>query len=115
MKKGTNEDIIMRFLLQKFQNGKTNTVTIDKKDLLTLNIPEKDIIRSLYVLQEDGMFNITRKSNNNDFDVFWQIALKSDGIHYFEIKKEKQNKKCSNIIAVIAAVISAIMAIITVA
>lgn len=83
-----NEEKVITFLLSEFNSSQTNVVSIGQNNVSEINLPEEEIIKSLFVLQEDGLISISRKSVNNDFSMFWDIALKSSCIHYFENKKK---------------------------
>lgn len=86
---------IIKFLIDKYNNGNTNEIAVSRKDCQILNIPESEISRILHTLQQDGLIIIKSKSVHNDFSMFWTIALKSSCINYFEIKsqKDKTNRR----------------------
>lgn len=71
----------------KYENSKTNVVSISQNDLENIEMTEQEIIRTIYVLQEDELINIKEKSVHDDFSRYWTVALKSQCIHYWENKR----------------------------
>lgn len=112
----TTEERVLKHLLTKYQDSKTNVVTFSRSDLSKLNITEPEATRSLCLLQEDTLLKINTPSQNKDLSRYWEIALKSDGIHYFENLKQQKEKRFENSfrywvttgLAVIAIIISII-------
>lgn len=93
MRKVTREDTIMMFILNEFHRSPTNEISIYKSDIKSLKISEQEIVRSLFVLSEDGIVTIKLKSQHNDFSIPWKLRLTSAGVHYFENKHEKKIEK----------------------
>lgn len=108
----TNEEKIIAFLLEKFEKSSTNEIKIFQSDVPKINLHEQEIIRALYVLQEDGYINIKQKSIHDDFSRFWEIALKSSCVHYFENKKASKKEKCFNWIQFLIPVVISVIALI---
>lgn len=92
----TKEEQLILFLLEDYKNSKTNVVSISKKDIQEINLTEQEIIQTIYLLQEDGYINIKEKSVHDDLSRYWNIALKSSCIHYFENKKSGKISKRNN-------------------
>ncbi len=89
------EEKIIRFLIDKFNNDNkdnSNIVAVCRSDVGTIGLSEGDIIKYLYVLQEDGYIVIKEKSVNNDLSRYWEVALKSPCLHYFDGSSLKNNR-----------------------
>ena len=112
MQKDTNEEKVLRFLLNKYQSSKTNRVTFSKNDLQAVDMSEQEVTRALFTLQEDDALTITQKSVHNDLSRFWELALKSNGVHYFEIKDKKRIEINLAYVTSISALISVVISII---
>lgn len=87
------EEKLIKFLISKYEKSDTNEVSINKHELPNIGLPEQEIIRTIFLLKEDGMFDIIQKSTHNDFSVFWKLALKPCCVHYFEDKSKEQRKE----------------------
>lgn len=111
----SKEESVLKCILNKYNKSETNSILLYRDDISSLNLEEKEISRIVYLLQEDGLLTITKKSNRNDFSTCWTIALKSPGVRYFEVKEEQTlEKKKDNfrfwipvIISVIALIVAA--------
>lgn len=80
--------------MKKYKNSKNNIVSAAKKDIQAINLTEQETIQTLYLLQEDGYINIKEKSVHDDLSRYWNVALKSSLLHYFEnIKAAKTDKR----------------------
>lgn len=121
MKKSiTNEEKLIMFLNQKFQSAKTNKVSIYKQDLSSIGLTEQETIRTVCLLEQDGIIEIVRMSASNDLCMPCSVNINSSCIHYFENKedtatsefREKVQTYVPNILSVIAIVIS-IVALVT--
>jgi len=115
----SNKEILIKFLLEKFEKSTSNKVSINKVDLPDIPLSEKDVIKTIYVLKEDGLLTITQQSPDDDFSIYWTVALKSGCIDYFKIKEESKIEKRNNWIQFwipvsvsIAALVVSIVAII---
>ncbi len=84
-----NEEILIKFFINKFENSKTNKVSISKNNLEQIPLTEQEIIKTINLLQEDDLLKIENKSVHDDFSRYWTVALKSPCIHYFSNKKDK--------------------------
>lgn len=83
------EEKIITFLVDKFNNDNkdnSNIISVGKNDVDTIGMSEQDIVKYLYVLQEDGFINIKDRSVHNDLSRYWTVALKSPCLHYFDKK-----------------------------
>lgn len=87
------EETLIKFLIDKYEKSDTNEVSINKHELPDIGLPEQEVIRTIFLLKEDGMFDIIQKSTHNDFSVFWKLALKPRCVHYFEDKSKEQSKE----------------------
>lgn len=86
------EEKLIKFLLDKFNNDNkdnSNIIAVCKSDIDTIGLSEDDIVKYLYVLQEDGYIVIKDKSVNNDLSIYWEVALKSSCLHYFDSNETK--------------------------
>lgn len=109
----TKEEILIEFLNNKYKNSDTNEVVVDKADVKKLNITEQEASRTLHLLQEDNMLHIKQKSQHNDFNMFWTIALMSPCIHYFDNKKLDKRTKIINFFKELRAWATLIIAILS--
>ena len=89
----TIEEKLIKFLINKYEKSDTNEVSIAKKEIPEIGLPEEEIIRTIFLLKEDGMFDIIQKSVHNDFSIFWKLSLKPRCVHYFEEKGKEQSKQ----------------------
>ena len=89
MVKLTKEEIVIKCLNEKYKITNTNEIAISKNDCKSIGLEENEMSRILFTLQEDDFITIKRKSNHNDFSIYWSIILKSSCIHYFENKSQK--------------------------
>lgn len=75
--------------MDKFNNDNrdnSNIISISRNDVDVIGMSEQDIVKYLYVLQEDELINIKEKSVHNDLSRYWTVALKSSCLHYFDEK-----------------------------
>ena len=89
----TNEEKLIKFLNNKLQNSKTNEVSVNRHELPEIALTEREVVQSIYLLNEDDLLDITHKSNNDDLSMFWKLALKSSCVHYFENKTKERNTR----------------------
>lgn len=92
----TKEEKLITLLLEKYKHSKTNIVSVSKQDIQAINLTEQEIIQTIYLLQEDEYINIKEKSVHDDLSRYWNIALKSSCLHYFENKKSEKISKRNN-------------------
>lgn len=85
----TNEEILIRFFQKELESSQTNEIKIGTNNISSIGLTEKEIIQTIFLLQEDDIISIKRKSVHNDFSMYWTIALKSKCVHYFDDKKNK--------------------------
>lgn len=88
----TKREQVIQFLNSKCEESKNNIVSIGKSDLEIINLSEQEVIRILCLLNEDKLIRIVRKSTNDDFSRYWDIALTGDCVDYFDNRK-KNNKQ----------------------
>lgn len=84
-----NEEKVIKFLLNEFPNSTNNIVSVNKNDLPTIGLTEKETIQALYLLEDDGLIDIVKKSVHNNFSIVWKIHLNPSCIHYFADRKSK--------------------------
>lgn len=89
----TNEEKLVKFLNNKFQNSKTNEVSVNRHELPEIDLTEQEVIQSIYLLNEDNLLDITQKSVHDDLSIFWKLSLKSSCVHYFENKTKERNAR----------------------
>ena len=89
----TNEEKLVKFLNNKFQNSKTNEVSVKIHELPEIGLTEQEVIQSIYLLNEDDLLDITHKSVHDDLSMFWNLSLKSSCVHYFENKTKERNAR----------------------
>lgn len=113
----TNEEKLLQYLINEYQNSKTNKVGIYQSALSEIDMDEKDIIRAIYTLEADQKLVINTKSQQENLGMPWRVTLTSSGIYYFDNIKEKQKEKRSQrlqfIIPVIISIVGAIAAVLT--
>lgn len=83
-----NEEKVLQILINKYNDSKTNSVYAYKSDFTSLNMTESEITRSIYLLQEDALLTIIKKSNGDDLSMPWMLSLKSAGVRYFDNKSK---------------------------
>lgn len=57
----TNEEILIKFLINEFADNKINKVSISKDDLEQIDLIEQEVIKTIYLLQEDDLLEIKEK------------------------------------------------------
>ncbi len=85
----TNEEILINFLINKFTDSKTNKVSISKNDLSQMSLTEQEVVKTIYLLQEENLLEIKERLVHDDLSRYWTVVLKSSCIHYFDNKKDK--------------------------
>ena len=50
-----NKEKVIQLLINEFNNSNSNPIKIDRNDIGVLQIPEKEIIKILNTLHEDGL------------------------------------------------------------
>lgn len=112
--KFTNEEKLIKFLICKLPNSSNNKVSINRHEIDDIGLSEKEIIQSVYLLEKDGLIDITRKSIHDDLSVTCTVALGTDCVHYFESKRANRNLKIrewvwwgvTTVISIIALIVS---------
>lgn len=108
----TKEERLIEFLNAKYEDSKTNEVSINKHELPDLNLSEKEGSRIIYLLQEERLLTIKKKSVHNDFSISWKVTLSPSCVHYFENKKFNKKEQSRILFNEIRAWITLIIAII---
>lgn len=113
----TNEEKLLKYLINEYQNSATNKVCIYQSAVSEIDMNEKDVIRAIYTLEADQKLVINTKSQQENFGMPWRVTLTSSGIYHFNNKKEKQKEKRSQrlqfIIPVIISIVGAIASVLT--
>lgn len=84
----SNKEKIIQFLINEYNNSNSNPIQIDKNDIGVLQISEKEIIKILNTLHEDGLIIANPRSPHKDFSLYWEITIRTKCLEYFN------NKKC---------------------
>lgn len=85
-----DKEILIKFFIDELKKYNTNIVRIAERDVKQLELEEHHVIQLLYIMQEDGLIDIKNRPVHDNFSMFWTIALKSECVHYFELKEEKK-------------------------
>lgn len=88
----STEEALIRFLISKYENSNTNEVTISRQELPDIGLSEQEVIRTIFLLKEDGMFNIVKSSPQKNLSMSWSVALKPRCVHYFEEKNKERRR-----------------------
>lgn len=111
----TNEEKLLQYLINKYQNSTTTKISIDKSNLSEINLNEKDVVRAFYTLEADQKLVINMMSPQENLSAPCRITLTSSGIYHFgnksEARSEKRFQRIQFIIPVIISIICAIAAI----
>ena len=111
-----NKEKVIQLLTNEYNNGNSNPIQIDKNDIGVLQIPEKEIIKILNTLHEDGLIIAKPRSPHKDFSSYWKITVKSECLEYFNNKKQvKIANKRDWIKTYIPIIISSLSLIISIA
>lgn len=89
MEKLTNEEKILNVLIEKCNTSKTNEIYVYKSDFDSLDVTEKDITRTISIFQTEGLFNIVKKSPQDDLSIPWILSFTLKGISYFKNQNQK--------------------------
>ena len=73
-----NKEKVIQLLINEFNNS---------NDIGVLQIPEKEIIKILNTLHEDGLIIAKPKSPHKDFSLYWEITIRTECLEYFNNKK----------------------------
>lgn len=111
-----NKEKVIQLLINEFNNSNSNPIKIDRNDIGVLQIPEKEIIKILNTLHEDGLIIAKPRSPHKDFSSYWEITVKSECLEYFNNKKQvKIANKRDWIKTYIPIIISSLSLIISIA
>lgn len=111
-----NKEKVIQLLIDEYNNSNSNPIQIDKNDIGVLQIPEKEIIKILNTLHEDGLIIAKPRSPHKDFSLYWEITVKSECLEYFNNKKQvKIANKRDWIKTYIPIIISSLSLIISIA
>lgn len=116
----TNEEKLLQYLINEYQNSVSPKIYIDNSNLQFLNMSEKDTIRAIYTLEADQKLIVNTKSQQENLGMPWRVTLTSSGIYHFDNKKEKQKEKRNNwiqfwipvslsIVAIIISIIAVVL------
>lgn len=116
----TNEEKLLQYLINEYQNSTTNKVCIYQSAISEIDMTEKDTIRAIYTLEADQKLIINTKSQQENLGMPWRVTLTSSGIYHFDNKKEKQKEKRNNwiqfwipvslsIVAIIISIIAVVL------
>ena len=92
-KQPSNKEILIEYLLKEYEKSTSNEVLIYKSDLPDIPLAPGNIIKTIYLLKEDGLLTIVRRPTDDDFSIPWTVALKSPCIDYFENKELKHKEQ----------------------
>lgn len=82
-----NKEKVIQLLINEFNNSNSNPIKIDRNDISVLQIPEKEIIKILNTLHEDGLIIAKPRSPHKDFSLYWKITTRTECLEYFNNKK----------------------------
>ncbi|MBQ6805553.1 MAG: hypothetical protein IJP04_12915 [Clostridia bacterium] len=89
---GTEEKII-KLLIDKYEKSETNRVFLYRQECSDIQLSEQEAVRTLFLLKEDGLFDVVKKPTGNDFSTCWTLDLKPRCVHYFEEKSKERSKE----------------------
>ena len=77
---------IIKYLISKYDDSKTNIVAIDIEDVKKMKLQERQVVRMLYTLDSSNLITIHQKSHNHCFDIYWTIEILLPCLDYFHNK-----------------------------
>lgn len=83
-----NKEEVIQLLIQKYNKSNSNQIKLDKRDISVLHIPEQEICKILFLLNDDGLIIAKPRSPHKDFSLYWDISIKTACLEYFENKKQ---------------------------
>ena len=89
----TNEEKLIKFFNVKLKKSKNNEVSINKHELPEIDLTEQEVIQCVYLLKEDNLLDIVRKSVHDDLSMTCTVSLKSSCVHYFDNKTKERNTR----------------------
>lgn len=87
-------------------------MALSRNDIVSINLSEQEIIKTIYLLQEEGYISLKEKSVHDDLSRYWNVELKSSCIHYFENKRENRIMKKRDWIKTYVPIIISILALV---
>ena len=88
------EKQLVKLLLSKYNESKNAEVSITQKDVQNLNLSEKEVVKTIYIMKDKGLLDIGFHSTHDNFSTCWKLTLKRPCIEYFEIQKvNKRNER----------------------
>lgn len=115
-----NKEKVIQLLINEFNNNNSNPIKIDRNDIGVLQIPEKEIIKILNTLHEDGLIIAKPRSPHKDFSLYWEITVKTECLEYFNNKKRAKTtnrrdwiKTYISVFALIISIMSMIISLLS--
>ena len=88
------EEQLVKLLLSKYNESKNAEVSITQKDVQNLNLSEKEVVKTIYIMKDKGLLDIGFHSAHDNFSTCWKLTLKRPCIEYSEIQKaNKRNER----------------------
>lgn len=106
-----NKEKVIQLLINEFNNSNSNPIKIDRNDIGVLQIPEKEIIKILNTLHEDGLIIAKPRSSHKDFSLYWEITVRTECLEYFNNKKRAKTTNRRNWIRTYISVFALIISI----
>ncbi len=115
-----NKEKVIQLLINEFNNNNSNPIKIEKNDISVLQISEKEIIKILNTLHEDGLIIAKPRSPHKDFSLYWEITIKTECLEYFDNKKRAKTtnrrdwiKTYISVFALIISIMSMIISLLS--
>lgn len=115
-----NKEKVIQLLINEFNNSNSNPIKIDRNDIGVLQIPEKEIIKILNTLHEDGLIIAKPRSPHKDFSLYWEITVRTECLEYFNNKKRAKTtnrrdwiKTYISVFALIISIMSMIISLLS--
>lgn len=115
-----NKEKVIQLLINEFNNNNSNPIKIEKNDISVLQIPEKEIIKILNTLHEDGLIIAKPRSPHKDFSLYWEITVRTECLEYFNNKKHAKTinrrdwiKTYISVFALIISIMSMIISLLS--
>ena len=106
-----NKEKVIQLLINEFNSSNSNPIKIDRNDIGVLQIPEKEIIKILNTLHEDGLIIAKPRSPHKDFSLYWEITVRTECLEYFNNKKRAKTTNRRNWIRTYISVFALIISI----
>ncbi|MCM1232110.1 MAG: hypothetical protein NC489_18470 [Ruminococcus flavefaciens] len=111
----TKEEQLIGFLNAKYENSKTNEISISRTDLPSLDISESETIKLLHLIESKDLIKILSISTHTNLNVPCKIYIYPTCIDYFknkQLSKKEQRRKLFNEIRAWITLIIALAALI---